>query len=66
LQFEVRGANQPRNVHEAGSKQTLLEIKACCLLHAGFLLGSLFEPDDVSDMFFRKIGNFLSDYMPPL
>jgi hypothetical protein len=27
---------------------------ACCLLHAGFLLGLFFNPEDGGDMFFPK------------
>jgi hypothetical protein len=27
---------------------------ACCLLHAGFLLGSIFNPEDARDMFIQN------------
>jgi hypothetical protein len=29
---------------------------ACCLLHAGFLLGLLFDTEEGSDMFLRNLG----------
>jgi hypothetical protein len=29
---------------------------ACCLFHAGFLLGLLFNPEDVGDMFLQNFG----------
>jgi hypothetical protein len=36
-----------KNQHEAGRKHS----SACCLLHDGFLLVLLFDPDDGGDMF---------------
>jgi hypothetical protein len=29
---------------------------ACCLLHAGFLLGLIFNPEDGGDMILRNVG----------
>jgi hypothetical protein len=29
---------------------------ACCLLHSGFLLGFIFDPEDGGDMFLRNVG----------
>jgi hypothetical protein len=29
---------------------------ACYLLYAGFLLGPLFNPEDIGDMFLRNVG----------
>jgi hypothetical protein len=29
---------------------------SCCLLYASFLLGLLFKPEDVSDVFLRNVG----------
>jgi hypothetical protein len=63
LQFKVRRATQPRNVNEADSKAVDSSSSACCLLHARFLLGLLFETDDGGDMFFRSRRNILPDYM---
>jgi hypothetical protein len=36
---------------------------AYCLLHAGFLLGILFNPEDGGDMFFRNVGWLSTDYI---
>jgi hypothetical protein len=44
---QSQGINQAGNKHEAGSKQT----SAYYLLHAGFLLGLFFNPEDGNDMF---------------
>jgi hypothetical protein len=50
-------ASQARNQHEAGSKDIIfLLCFACYLLHAGFLLGLLFYPEDRGDMFFQNVG----------
>jgi hypothetical protein len=38
--------------HEGGSKQS----SVCHLLHAGFLLGTFFDPEVGGDMFFRNVG----------
>jgi hypothetical protein len=35
---------------------------ACCLLHAGFLLGLLFYPEDGGDMFLRNVGRLSANY----
>jgi hypothetical protein len=37
------GSNKPKRQHKAGSKKS----SACYLLYAGFLLGSLFDPEDM-------------------
>jgi hypothetical protein len=29
---------------------------ACYLLHAGFVLGLFFDPEDVGEIFFRNVG----------
>jgi hypothetical protein len=39
-----------------------LKIQPYCLLHAGFLLGLLFDPEDEGEMFLRKLGLFSTDY----
>jgi hypothetical protein len=36
---------------------------AYCLLHASFLLGILFNPEDGGDMFLRNVGWFSTDYI---
>jgi hypothetical protein len=35
---------------------------ACCLLHAGYFLGLLFNLEDRREMFLRNIGSILTDY----
>jgi hypothetical protein len=35
---------------------------ACCLLHSGFLLDLLFNPEDRGNIFLRKVGLLSSDY----
>jgi hypothetical protein len=35
---------------------------ACCLLHAGFLLGLFFNPEDKGDISLRNVGCFSTDY----
>jgi hypothetical protein len=37
------------------SRQQAEQISACCLLHAGFLLGLLLNPEDGTDMFLRNV-----------
>jgi hypothetical protein len=51
LNSHSSGFIQARDQHEASSKQTC----ACYLLHAGFLLGLLFGPEDGSYTFFRSV-----------
>jgi hypothetical protein len=48
-----------RKQGEAGSEQS----SVCYMLHAGFLLGLFFDPEDGSDMFLRKVGRLSTDYM---
>jgi hypothetical protein len=52
--------SQARNQHEAGRKQA--KPLACCLLNAGFLLGSLFNPEDKAAMFLRNVGSLSTGY----
>jgi hypothetical protein len=40
----------------SGLKSMARNITACYLLHAGFLLGLLFDPEDGGDMNLRIIG----------
>jgi hypothetical protein len=35
---------------------------ACYLLHAGFLLGIVFDPEDGGNIFPRNVGSFSTDY----
>jgi hypothetical protein len=39
-----------------------LQRAACCLLHAGFLLGLLFNPEDGGDILLRNFGWLSKDY----
>jgi hypothetical protein len=39
-----------------------VNYSACCMLHADFLLGLLFNPGDRGDMLLRNVGWLLSDY----
>jgi hypothetical protein len=39
----------------SGSKNKPSKSPACYLLHAGFLLGLFFEPEDIDDMFLTDI-----------
>jgi hypothetical protein len=49
LHLQGRRLSQPLNsMNQTGS--------ACCLLHAGFLLGLLFDPENRDDMFLRNVG----------
>jgi hypothetical protein len=36
---------------------------AFCLLHAGFLLGLLLNPEDGGEIFFRNFGRLSTEYM---
>jgi hypothetical protein len=47
LHHRSEGENQARNPAETGF--------ASCQLHADFLLGLFFDPEDAGDMFFRNI-----------
>jgi hypothetical protein len=35
---------------------------AFCLLHAGFLLGLIFNPEAMEEIFFRNVGFLSADY----
>jgi hypothetical protein len=39
----------------SGSKSGQREKTAYCLLHAGFFLGSLFDPEDGGDILLRNV-----------
>jgi hypothetical protein len=46
-------------VSVADRRQNHLESKktvVCCLLHADFLLGLIFDPEDRGDMFYQNVG----------
>jgi hypothetical protein len=45
---------------ESSAKQYI--GSACCLLHAGFLLGLFFDPEDGGNMFFQNVGRLSPDY----
>jgi hypothetical protein len=36
--------------------KTNVEETACCPLHAGFLFGLFFDPEDEGDRFLRNVG----------
>jgi hypothetical protein len=36
--------------------ETVMSGSACCMLHAGLLLGLFFEPEDGCDIFLRNVG----------
>jgi hypothetical protein len=40
----------------SGSKNKPSKKPACYLLHAGFLLGLFFDPEDGRDMFLQNVG----------
>jgi hypothetical protein len=39
-----------------------LASSVCYLLHAGFMLGVLFDPEDGGDIFLRNVGRLSTDY----
>jgi hypothetical protein len=38
-----------------GEKAMISACSACCLIHADFYLGLIFDPEDVGNKFLRKI-----------
>jgi hypothetical protein len=48
LHLQERRTSQARNQHEAGGKHSLL--------HADFLLGLFFDPEDGGDVFLQHVG----------
>jgi hypothetical protein len=48
---------------EWAKQESSMKHEACYLLHAGFLLGPFFEPEDGSGIFLRNIDCFSTDYM---
>jgi hypothetical protein len=48
---------------KANRSHLQLQQASCYLLHPGFLLSFLFEPDDGGEMFLRNVSCFLTDYM---
>jgi hypothetical protein len=51
------GYNTLKSVEIQSTFRSSLSIpSARCLLHAGFLLGLLFNPEDEIDMFLRNVG----------
>jgi hypothetical protein len=50
------------NWHFGATCSFHLQGFACCLLHASFLLGLLFNHEDGGDMFLRNIGWLSTDY----
>lgn len=62
LHLHGRMISLARNQHEAGSTQS-----TCYWLHAGFLLGFSFDPEDGDDMFLQNIIHFqctTTSYVP--
>jgi hypothetical protein len=45
------------------SKKPASSLQKENMLHAGFLLGLLFNPEDGSDMFFRNVCGLSTGYM---
>jgi hypothetical protein len=50
--FRGNMSSPSRSQGEADNKQS----SACCLLHAYFLLGLSFDPEDGGDLFLRNVG----------
>jgi hypothetical protein len=50
------------NRRHGGTCRIHLQSPACCLLHADFLRGLLFKPEDGGDMLLRNVGYFSPDY----
>jgi hypothetical protein len=48
-------------LNETPRREDIWVTFACCLLHAGFLLGLLLNPKDGSDIFLRNVGLLLTD-----
>jgi hypothetical protein len=48
---EIRNKTQETSIEQAASRAT----SACCLLHAGFFLGLLFDPQDKDDVLSRSL-----------
>jgi hypothetical protein len=48
--------NQPVSQRNITSIFRVKEYQACCLLHAGFLLGLLHHPEDGGEIFLQNIG----------
>jgi hypothetical protein len=63
--LQGRRTGQVRNRHEAGSRQSLLNVMnayerfsgdfACCSIHAGILLGLPFDREEGGCMFLRNV-----------
>jgi hypothetical protein len=51
-----------RRVVSSGIWRRVVRCSACCLLHAGFLLGLLYSPEDRGDVFLPNIGWLSTDY----
>jgi hypothetical protein len=51
-------------LHHQGRRIAQQETRgcACHLIHADFLLGLFFDPEDVGDMFLRNVGLLSTDY----
>jgi hypothetical protein len=47
---------------EADGKHS--ELRACRLLHVGYLLGLVFDPEEGGTTFFRHVGGLPPDYKP--
>jgi hypothetical protein len=60
LRLQGRKLSPTRNQREAGSKQN--RLAACCLLHAGFLLGLFIDHEDGGYMFLRNVGLLSAGY----
>jgi hypothetical protein len=51
LHLQGQGLREARSHHEAGIEQS----SVCCLLYAGFLLFSIFVPEDGDNMFLQNV-----------